>query len=479
MRRWLFTLLLTILCLSTRLAVGQNIAWEKRMGWRFEDKLTDVISLGDTAFIACGNSYSYGVDDFFQNHFYAVTLICFDIYGDTLWHKPLPFYGGAAQLIRGDSVGFYLIATSSFTPPATRDGEVTLFKVGYSGQVLWQRGVLGTDTDCRTRKAIRTSNGNILIIGRRDAFNNPPNLYDMFVIGMDTAGLVYFNERYNDHQRTYGNYIEETPRGTFLASGAAGSRIWAIEIDSMGREIQRQTLYQTPTRAVLDEKACVKQAPGGRFIASANPLSYSTDFFYLGSYSALSSSSEIWGGEKTNASCLIPQIQDDGSIVLLNIVGRSYFTKFRADSSVVWNLAMPRVSTTVFPLLDAFTYLQDSSVVAVGRYMDGRDPSNTAPDYYFTRIQGIGRPYIPSQPTAAKPSYKGLPPVIAYPTPATSTLIVHTRAKEQLQLMNLSGQIVLTAKPDQGGTTQLDVAALPPGMYMLHQGQATIKVIKE
>ncbi|MEJ1929675.1 T9SS type A sorting domain-containing protein [Nostoc sp. NIES-2111] len=471
--------LLVSLCLAAHLAAGQNIAWEKRIGWRFYDELTDVISLGDTVFIACGTSRSYGTEDLFQNHFDAVTLICFDIYGDTLWHKPLPFYGGSARLCSGDSVGFYMVATSSFIPPTSYDGETSLFKISYDGTVLWQRSVLGTTGNTVTQKAIRTRNGNILIAGRRPAFNNPPNLYDMFVIGMDTAGLVYFNERYNDHQRTFGNYIEETPRGTFLASGAAGSRIWAIEIDSMGREIQRQTVYQTPTRAVLDETACVKQAPGGRFIASGNPLSYSPNFFYLGSYSALSSSSEIWGGEKTNASCLMPQIQDDGSIVLLNVVDRSYFTKFRADSSVVWNLAMPRVRRTVFPLLNAFTYLQDSSVVAVGIYLDDPDPMNTAPDYYFTRIQGIGRPYIPSEPTATKAVYRGLPLLIAYPTPATTTLIVHSRAKETLQLMNLSGQVVLAVRPELGGTTQLDMASLPSGMYLLRQGQAAVKVVKE
>ncbi|MEJ1929673.1 T9SS type A sorting domain-containing protein [Nostoc sp. NIES-2111] len=445
------------------------------MGWRFQDELTDVISLGDTAFIACGTSYSYGTEDWFQNHFDAVTLICFDIYGDTLWHKPLPFYGGAARLIHGDSVGFYLIATSSFTPPATRDGEVTLFKVGYSGQVLWQRGVLGTDTDCRTRKAIRTQSGNILIIGRRDAINNPGNLYDMFVIGMDTAGLVYFNERYNDHQRTYGNYIEETPRGTFLASGAAGSRIWAIEIDSMGREIQRQTLYQTPTRAILDESARVKQAPRGRYIATASPLSYTPNFYYFGSHSSLSSTSKVWGGENSGRRCYQQQILDDGSIVLID----GPMSKYRADSTLIWRVPLTRPTPTAYPYHIAYAYLQDSSVVVVGRYEDVSDPANTAPDYYFARVQGIGRPYVPSEPTATKSVYRGLPLLIAYPTPATTTLIVHTRAKGQILLMSQTGRVVLAVRPELGGTTQLDMASLPSGMYLLRQGQAAVKVVKE
>ncbi|MEJ1929674.1 T9SS type A sorting domain-containing protein [Nostoc sp. NIES-2111] len=437
-----------------------------------------MISLGDSVFIACGTSRSYGTEDIFQNHFDAVTLLCFDIYGDTLWHKPLPFYGGAARLCSGDSAGFYMIATSSFVPPTSYDGEATLFKISYDGTVLWQRSVLGTDANTVTQKAIRTRNGNILIVGIRDSFTNPPNLYDMFVIGMDTAGLVYFNERYNDHQRTYGNYIEETPRGTFLASGAAGSRIWAIEIDSMGREIQRQTLYQTPTRAILNETACVKQAPGGRFIASGNPLNYTPSFYYFASHAALSTS-KVWGGENSPGGCLIPEVQEDGSILLLYGYGRGLFTKYSADSSRIWQVPMPRNTPTSGPYFNAFSYCSDSSAIIVGRYNDINDPSNTAPDYYFTRIQGIGRPYIPSEPTATKAVYRGLPLLIAYPTPATTALIVHTRAKGQILLMSLSGRVVRTAEPEQNGTTLIDVAALPPGMYLLRQGQVTVKVVKE
>ena len=110
--------------------------------------------------------------------------------------------------------------------------------------------------------------------------------------------------------------------------------------------------------------------------------------------------------------------------------------------------------------------------------MKDDSPSSLDDQFYFCRIQGVGLPYNPGQPMGVKRA-AGLPALVAYPNPVTTTLIVHTRSKEALQLTNLSGQVVQAVLPEPDGTTHLNVNTLPPGMYLLRQGQATVKVVKE
>jgi hypothetical protein len=68
--------------------------------------------------------------------------------------------------------------------------------------------------------------------------------------------------------------------------------------------------------------------------------------------------------------------------------------------------------------------------------------------------------------------------LIAYPIPTNGSLTVHTRGKAPLLLCTPTGQVVHTSQPSPDGTTMLDLAPYPPGLYFLRQGQVTIKVVR-
>ena len=41
-------------------AFSQGLLWEKRMGWRGPDALTDVVAADTDTYVACGTRYSFG-----------------------------------------------------------------------------------------------------------------------------------------------------------------------------------------------------------------------------------------------------------------------------------------------------------------------------------------------------------------------------------------------------------------------------------
>ncbi len=392
-------------------------------------------------------------------------LLKFTTFGDSIWLQPLPVLSRQPRLVRGDSGRIHVLCNSD-----TGNLAFNFLTVNYEGTVLSHQQFLQPQ-QFYVQRAIRARSGLIYACGFSGS-ETPGNLEDMTIVCIDPSiGLMLWRKRYTDHPYTRGGWIEETPRGTFLASGHAGSRIWAIEIDSAGGEIQRQTMFQISTLQILDEITSVQQAPGGKYILSSNTFT-SPLTFYFGTHGNFSQTGRIWGGEQQGL-CLPPHINDDGSLVFY---ANARLTKFSTDSSVLWQTPVLWQLGSNYTELTSFSYNSDSSVVAVG-YV--RYTSDQSQDFYLCRIKGVGVPYNPTEPVANKPKHRGLPPLIAYPAPTSGPLTIHTRGKLPLVVFSLSGKKLMQVPPDASGTTMVDVQGLAPGVYVLRQGETTIKVVRE
>lgn len=479
MRCQVLSLLWLVLCLGATRVAGQGLVWERRLGWVFEDVLTDVIP-ADDYFIAAGLRESYG-QAFGVNGTWcsSATLTKFDLSGDTLWTMNTGFYSQyKPHLSIGANQSFYMVLT---LPPDPGQDQLIVIHFNYSGRILNQWTLPNSSDGPVCQRVHLTWDGSLLLIGNRPASIGSGGITDMFVSRLEpTLGLVWFDKRFHDDPHTTGSSIEETSTHTYVASGSAGSRIWAIEIDSLGTELRRQTFYDTPTRAVMGTMSMVQQAPNAKWVVSGTPVSFTPTFYYLGCFSGFSLPMRLWGGERRLSESFAPKIQSDGSLLFFyDKNGYGNLARLGSDSSLTWDVRFQsQISTQTYPVLLSYTYVGDSTVIGVGR-MKRLGSGNYGNEFYICRINNVGLPYNPTQPTATKAHIKGLPMLIAYPSPATTTLTIHTREQDQLHLMNLSGQVVLTAHPELGGTTRLDVASLPPGLYLLRQVQATVKVVKE
>ncbi len=465
MRRCLLILLFGLMGWG---AVAQQVTWEKSYSWVYADNLTDVIEADSGCYIACGTRSLYRIHQGTEE-IPVISIIKFDSLGDTLWVKNIGYCGRSPRICRGDTGTFFLVSDVyiGFNPQ-----ETWLFTIGFDGGVRHHTS-LGANFPS-PKRLVRLSDGTLVFTGNDSPTTGSGNQVEMGVVRIHPVGLIYFRKKFAHNPYTFGNWIEETPRHTLLASGTAGSRIWAIEIDTNGNEVRRETFYQTPSGVVFDELANVQQAPGGRYIVSGNYLGSTVGYQYLGCYTSFSSTSRTWGGETRNAGCLPPHVNDDGSSVIYNgRQGSQFLSKIRQDSSKVWEVHA-QSSLGLYPVVRDFHYLNDSSVVAVGVI----DSGATSKDFYICRIKGVGAPYNPG-PTSTKTRHKGLLQLIAYPTPTSGPLTVYTRSKLPLVVFSLSEKKMMQVPPDASGTTQINLTTLPPGLYLLRQGQATIKVVRE
>ena len=289
---------------------------------------------------------------------------------------------------------------------------------------------------------------------------------------VDTSGVVLWSKVVKDHPTSnFCHHIEPTPQKTFIMSGTAGSRIWAMEFDSNGTELRRQTFYQALSRDIYSESA-VQQAPDGRLIVSGY-YSGSTVSFYLASHDGWSTR-KFWGGEQ-GGYIPKPTILDDGSVAFNDLRRlQSFFTKIDKDSSLQWSTPLPYSSNFTGVRLKDLVFNQDSSTTAVGYYSDLRN--SFAEDYFVARISGVGVPYDPTTPVATRPQLGSRGGISIWPQPAShangGTLHFSGFAgPATLALFKLTGQQVLPV-PGTAGTTALlprqpvPIGHLPPGLYV-------------
>ena len=455
--RWIWLLLLLPLA-----GFGQRVAWEKRIGWRnSDDVLTDVLSLdsGQT-FLCTGLSDAYGFQERNGTGHQQVMAMLVAANGDTIGKQPMqacwpllchhPSRQQACLVYRSDTGrGFGSLGATA---------TICFIGLGSWGQELY-RTRIDSGYESRLNRVQMLSEGTVLIAGTIPSFQ-PGRQSDMFVARVQPEfGIIYFFKRFTEHPYTLGNHIEITPQGTYLASGTAGSRIWAVEMDSLGNELRRGTFYTTPTRIVFNETACVKQAPCGRYVVSGTMQSTLTTY-YLGMYSSWMGS-RLWGHESSGR-CLPPHVNQDGSTVSYSASSAgALVTKMNVDSSQVWQARFDgRIAPGV--QVSALAYLTDSTVVAVGWTNDNNSPLRQ--DFYLSRIAGVGVPYNPATPVATKPQAYQVQPK-PYPNPFTSTLrFASLNTPAQLELYSLEGKVQLkqTVQPREG----VDVSGLPRGMYL-------------
>ena len=453
-----------LLLLSLQVA-GQSVINENRFSNIGEDNFNDIIKLKNSYYsVGYSDKYSLNVAG---NVYSDAILAKINQDLDTNWLRPQTLYGRFGKMCSNNDTSFWVGVVSEIAPYAfhlqLKDTN------GLTIKELVVRNFVGFDLF----QLLLAKDGGIVCFGRILSASGTGNTYDMYVMKIEAqTGLVLWSSRFNDHPYTQGFHIESTPRGTYLASGTAGSRIWAIEIDSNGSEIRRQTFYQSPTRHIFDQGA-VQQSADGRFIV--NGYYGRRPYYYLGSYDDFSSSTRIWGSERPGL-CLGPILLDDGSMVVYSAPGAGRaFSKYNADSTVVWERNLNSRLGAVSLGLNAYAFNADSSVTAVGTIYYN-DPSSL--DFYIVKIANAGVPYDPTTPMATRPQLGSKGGISIWPQPAShangGTLHFGGFAgPATLGLYNMRGQQVLHMPGTAGTTTTallprqpVPIGHLPAGLYV-------------
>ena len=461
--RFLATFLLGLCLLGMQEVRSQNILWERRLSWPGIDALYDVVSLDSNNYMAIGLSERMGV--VLRNQiYYGIPLVKFDENGDTLFVKHFGgfFTSNGALICKGERGVLYIYANIAFSTSGN-----FIFKVDYNGNIL-ARYPVPIPFDVAIFKIKLARDSTLAMVGIQYGSVSD----SMRVINMTRNGIVLWSKNYSGGGTiTLGEYLEETPNGTYLASGTTSSNIWAVELDSNGNQLRQGLLYRN-TRNVLFTDLAVKAAPDNRFIAAGN-FRGSNASYYLGSHNALSNIKN-WGGEKIGE-MIPPFVNNDGSIVFYyGTPTNLYLSKIDADSTPIWEVSIyNRLAPGCFPR--AISYLSDSSAVLVGYTNDNN--SSFGKDFYIARIAGVGVPYDPTTPVAIRPQLGSKSGISIWPQPAShangGTLHFGGFAgPATLALYNMKGQQVLPVLGTAGTATTLlprqpvPIGHLPPGLYV-------------
>ena len=449
---------------------AQNIIWERRIESLYDDELFSITAADSGNYFACGFGARYTTIRGIGTK--GIALLKLNANGDTLWTKTVN-HGYKAKILYSKRGSIYMVSHTATFPGQS---ELHFFELSGNGEVIQDRLVFlagATQGTIIPNSIAFAPDSSIIVCGFIGSLRSSGNTQDMWVARIEPqSGLTYWINRYNDHPYTLGFHIEPTPRGTYLASGTAGSRIWAMEFDSNGTELRRQTFYQAPSRDIYKESA-VQQAPDGRLIVSGY-YGGSQNAFYLASHDGWSTR-KFWGGEQ-GGYIPKPTILDDGSVAFNDLRRlQSFFTKIDKDSSLQWSTPLPYSSNFTGVRLKDLVFNQDSSTTAVGYYSDLRN--SFAEDYFVARISGVGVPYDPTTPVATRPPLGSKGGISIWPQPAShangGTLHFGGFAgPATLALYNMKGQQVLPVLGTAGTATTLlprqpvPIGHLPAGLYV-------------
>ncbi len=190
-------------------ANGDSV-WARTYGGSSNDFARCVQQTTDGGYIVVGTTLSFGAGSF------DIYLLKIDANGDTLWTRT---YGGEG-FDHGKSVlqiadGGYIIAgsTSSFGAGLS---DVYLLKVDANGNTLWTRTYGGSDRDYGS-SVHQTVDGGYIITGNTLSFG--AGNYDVYVLKTDSNGDTVWTRTYGGSERDYGQSIQQTADGGYIAAG--------------------------------------------------------------------------------------------------------------------------------------------------------------------------------------------------------------------------------------------------------------------
>ncbi len=211
-----------------------EIRWKKSYGGLEHDECNTIVTVGDGIVIS-GVTKSNDVDFKGMNQGEDdIFIIRLDQNGNVLWNKT---YGGkrtdfGSCLVRMSDNSLLVTGWTSSNDGTFKGmnygaDDVFLLKLDQNGNVLWKKTFGGSDQDLG-RSVIATADGGILIAGETESNNGDfegmnRGSADIFVIKVDSDGVVQWKKTFGGNHRERVTDITSTSDGGILITGETES----------------------------------------------------------------------------------------------------------------------------------------------------------------------------------------------------------------------------------------------------------------
>jgi hypothetical protein len=279
-------------------AFSQEIEWQNTIGGSSYDYLYSCLQVSDGGYILSGQSSSNISGDKTENSYggsdYWVVKI--DSAGNIQWQNTIG--GGNAdnlKLIRSTPDGGYVLGGESFSNISGDKNENNLggddfwiVKIDSSGNIQWQNTIGGNSYEGFA--SISTTNDGGFILGgysisdiSGDKTENSYGGYDYWVLKIDSAGNIQWQNTIGGNADDFLHTIERTDDGGFILGGSSNSNIsadktensfgnsdyWVVKIDNVGNIQWQNTIGGNS----YDELRVIKQTNDRGYILGGYSMS--------------------------------------------------------------------------------------------------------------------------------------------------------------------------------------------------------------
>jgi len=270
-----------------------NIQWQKTFGGTQNDYAGRIDTTSDGGFIVIGNSDSNDGDVTGNHGYNDFWILKIDSLGILQWEKSFGgSYNDYASCGHQTNDGGYIITGTTLSINGDVSGnhgpsDYWIVKLDSMGTLLWQKTFGGTNTDA-ANSIEKTTDGGYIVAGNSTSIDgdvtvNHSNSVDIWIIKIDSTGMLQWEKSYGGTQHDLPHFIERTFDGGYIISGYSLSNdndvtgnhgstdAWIFKIDSIGI-LQWQKSFGGSEE---DRAYFIKQTFDGGYIFSG--LSHSID----------------------------------------------------------------------------------------------------------------------------------------------------------------------------------------------------------
>ncbi len=272
-----------------------NVQWQKCLGGSFWEEASDIQLSTDGGYILVGRASSIDGDVIGNQGSFDYWVVKLNSFAEIEWQKSL---GGSdfdqGYTISQTSDGGYVLGGES----QSTDGNITgnhnsldawVVKLNFEGKIEWQRSLGGSGID-RANDIHQTREGGYIVFGQTssnegDVTGNHSDGYDLWIVKLNNVGEIEWQKALGGSNEDYGQSIEQTSDGGFIALGFVNSNngdvtgnhgstdIWVVKLTEDG-ELQWQKAFG----GTLAERGfSIRQTTDNGFIVAGDAWSNNGD----------------------------------------------------------------------------------------------------------------------------------------------------------------------------------------------------------
>lgn len=491
------------LCLVTHNLLAQpNLEWQRALGGSSWDVMKAVQQTFDGGYIVAGEAKSTDGDVSMGHGVHDLWVVKLSVSGNIEWEKT---YGGSAfetanAILLLDDGGYLIGGVRSSTDgdliSQPGDGGCWLLKISALGDLEWQKTYGGSGTEA-IQTLIQTNDGGYAFTGRSasndgDASENH-GLSDFWVVKLDHTGIVEWQKSIGGSSEDWPSFIGQLADNGYVVAGSSISSDgdismnhgkwdgWVVKLSSSGTLEWEKTFGGSQNDLIYE--GSINQE--GDVLLVGNTDSNDGDiYFNHGSVDAWIIKlkgdgeldwSETYGNSGTDNGRLI-QNTSDGSIIMGGIThGNLLLMKLSETGAIIWEKNFGCAgSETPFSMVHTndLGYIMASSISSDGGDVTGYHGGDS--DGWVVKLSAdlVGANNISNFQDTGKLQIS--------PNPGNDVVHLTLNTLETpltIRIFDPLGRPII--QKDMEHESDLNVLALPNGLYTLHCVTITGKIYTE